>query len=300
MNIATKLLKPSELPSSNILTIYGRGGTGKTTFSSSAPKPMFYMDIKDRGTDSIRDVDGIDVLPIDDFDEIELSYWYLKKKHRKYRTIVWDTISQAQDLAAYKLYEKRGIKFDSGSIGKWGTLRRQDFGDIAGQMKKWIIAYKDLAIEHNMVLIFIAHDRIFNFDEENDVDEEITPEVGPRVMPSVAATLNGNSSVVVNTFIRRHTERRRVKNKIKANTELQYCMRVGPHEYYLTKMRKPKRVILPQVIIDPTYDTLMGVTTSWQGGQPPRRRSRSSKSTSPASRAARRSGDGSAPTSRTR
>jgi hypothetical protein len=45
--------------------LYGRSGTGKTTLSASWPKPILYLNIKDNGTDSISDVEDIDVVHID-------------------------------------------------------------------------------------------------------------------------------------------------------------------------------------------------------------------------------------------
>lgn len=56
---------------------YGRSGTGKTTAASTFPKPMLLLDAKDRGTDSISDVPGIDVLDVQTYDEFETAYWYL-------------------------------------------------------------------------------------------------------------------------------------------------------------------------------------------------------------------------------
>ena len=59
---------------------YGRSGTGKTTLAATYPKKILVMDFRDKGTDSIRDIDGIDILEIETWDDVEDTYWALKKE----------------------------------------------------------------------------------------------------------------------------------------------------------------------------------------------------------------------------
>ena len=84
----------------------------------------------------------------------------------------------------------------------------------------------------------------------------LTPEVGPRMMPSVASTLSGAVNVVGHTFIRETLIKSKEAGK-KAKREVEYCLRVGPHSYYTTKMRSPKACEVPDFIIDPDYKKIL-------------------------------------------
>ena len=47
------------------------------------------------------------------------------------------------------------------------------------------------------------------------------------------------------------------KGKMIKRTE--YRLRVGPHTYYTTKIRKPKTAPIPDYIIDPSYDKIIEI-----------------------------------------
>ena len=54
--------------------IYGRSGSGKTTLSSTFPKPLLLLDIRDKGTDSISDVKNVFVKEIEEVEDLEDVY----------------------------------------------------------------------------------------------------------------------------------------------------------------------------------------------------------------------------------
>jgi hypothetical protein len=118
--------------------LYGRSGTGKTTLAATFPKPILYLDVKDEGTDSIADVEGIMVKDIRTFEDFELVYWSLQKDASRFKTIVIDTVSQLQQIVvlehAASMKRKRGA--ENRQAGDWGTLTKRDWGDIAGLMKR--------------------------------------------------------------------------------------------------------------------------------------------------------------------
>lgn len=239
--------------------LYGRSGTGKTTLSATFPKPILYLNIRDNGTDSISDVDDVDVVDIDTSEELqEQILWCAKQAHKDklvYKTIVLDTMSQLQGILVEEMGEKKGLKKKGKKAGDFGTLTKQDWGSIAGDLKAVIMDIRNLPVE----AVFIAQERIFNMgDEEDDGLDQLEPEVGPKLMPSVKNDLNASVSVIANTFIRVHVRRiKDPKTKMKrTETEKQYCLRVGPNSVYTTKIRKPKGIEAPDYIIDPTFRKL--------------------------------------------
>ena len=235
-----------DIKSARSWAIYGRSGSGKTTFASTFPGPTLLLDIEDRGTDSIRDCAHIDVAKVEEWEDMEDIYDLVKGK-TKYKTVVFDTITQLQLIGANMvLAKKRKPMIES---LRWGSLTMQDYGNLAAAMKEMITRFRNLPLE----VVFLAQERT-SHDESTD-DSVITPEVGPALTPSIASHLNACVSIIASTYIKR---RRRKKGK---DTEIiaTHSMRIGPDPVYTTKVRKPKQIVLPDAIEDPTYQDVIDI-----------------------------------------
>lgn len=242
--------KVADIERHRSFVLYGRSGTGKTTLASTFPGPILLLDIRDEGTDSISDME-VDVKEIHEPDDIEEMYYNLKEEPGRYKTIVLDTVSQWQQMEIeYLAKEKR--KKSGARTGDWGTMTKRDWGDVAARMKEWLVNYRDLS-KLGMNIIFIAQDRAFNFDEDEGNDQQLIPEIGPQLMPSVVKTLNAAVSMIGNTFIRERVVRRSKERRI------EYCLRVGPNPVYITKVRKPRKIEAPSVISNPTYEDILEI-----------------------------------------
>ena len=73
---------------------YGRSGTGKTTIAGSFPKPALLLDFKDEGTDSVIATEDLQCRSLSSLEEWETMYWWLKANHKKFETVIIDTVSQ--------------------------------------------------------------------------------------------------------------------------------------------------------------------------------------------------------------
>lgn len=236
---------------------YGRSGTGKTTLAADWPTPILYIDVMDKGSRSIRDVKGIKRRRVASWEDFDETYWWLKENPGVYKTVIVDTLTQLQRIVVEELTDGRKLKKGQ-NPGDWGTLSQKDWGTIAATMKEGIINFRDL-VELGMDVIFIAQDRAFNIGEDEDDEESLAPEIGPALSPSVVKTLNASVDVIGNTFIR---ERIIPANKVKKTKEqvlIEYCLRLGPNSLYVTKVRKPKSIEAPAVIVDPDYDKIMAI-----------------------------------------
>lgn len=247
-------IKPvGEVKNSRSWAIYGRSGAGKTTFASTFPKPILFLDIKDRGTDSIADVPKVDVMAVETWDDIEDVYWYLKENPNKYKTVVFDTVSQLQQLCT--LHVLANNKKASSRAGDWGSMTRREWGDASAMMKEKITSFRDLPFD----TVFIAQEKT-SVEDDADTDETLlVPEVGPAVMKSVAGHLNASVSIIGHSFIRLHRTKREVRGKKVTKEETRFCLRIGPNPIYTTKIRKPKSVEPPAYIEDPTYDDVVDI-----------------------------------------
>lgn len=245
---------------------YGRSGTGKTTIAGTFPKPILFIDIGERGTDSIFDLPDVDSIQVTEWSELEEIYWALKDGS-KYKTVVVDAAHTMQNLA---LAEARAI---AGKKEKDQTSQR-DFGQASGLMNQWVYNYRDLR-DDDINVVFLAHDRLREIDTDDEDAGLIAPEMGPRLMPGVAGTLLGAVNVVGYTYIREEITKSKVAGQ-KPKREVQYCLRIGPHGIYATKIRSPKGHAVPEYIVDPTYGKLVDVIKG-NSGDAPRRTSRVTK-----------------------
>lgn len=236
------------------MCVYGRSGSGKTTFAASAPGPILYIDVRDEGTASISDVEDLDVLEVEEFADIEEAYWWIRKHPKKYKTVILDTVSQLQSMIVQQVAgnNKKGKK-----AGDWGSMTKKDWGDVAAVMKEWLGNYRDLT-SLGINVIFIAQDRTFNLsDEEEANDTLLAPEIGPALSPAVAKSLNASVSVLANTFVREQEKTKEVNGKKVKSKMIQYCLGVGPSPLYTRKLRKPKSVAVPDAIVDPSWDDVI-------------------------------------------
>lgn len=225
---------------------YGRAGSGKTTLAATFPKPLLILDIREKGTDSVSEVEGVDVIQVSSWDEFEEIYWYLVSPQNKYKTVVTDAISQLQDLAVEKALQEDGKTHDLISKRQWGVA--------AGKMKTWILNYRDL-VDHGINTVFLAHTRTSKVDEDGDEDE-LMPTIGPAVMPSVASVLTACVKLIGYTF-KRETIKKSPSGKM--NRRVDYCLMVGPHSVYDTKVRLNKGGYVPETLADPDYDVLISL-----------------------------------------
>lgn len=128
-----------------VLIVYGRGGTGKTTFAATAPKPIIFD--FENGTKYLGER-GLNA------DVIRMDHWFnaddkedLKKIAKEYDTIVIDPLGEAMD----KLIESNDIK---GQYRKTdGGLTMSGWGFVKKTMRTFIKWLRDTGKN----VIIVAH-----------------------------------------------------------------------------------------------------------------------------------------------
>jgi phage nucleotide-binding protein len=242
-DIAKKIQKVTSMELIIAALFYGRSGSGKTTLAASFPGPKLLLDFREKGTDSVSDDEDLDVLPIETWEDVEPAYWHIKNSG-KYKTIIIDQVSSMQDMCREFMMEKEEKE----------QMSLRLFGMVSGEMKTWLINYRDL-IDDGINVIFLAHDRTRNV-EEDDEEDQLDPNIGPQLMPSIAGTLMGAVKVIGNTYIRERFGARDPETK-KRPRFVEYCLRVGPHSVYSTKLRTPKGNEVPSFIVNPDYEKIL-------------------------------------------
>ena len=253
-SILDKIQPVSELADNLTMLVYGRSGTGKTHFGSTFPRPCLFIDVNEKGLDTIAQEQGIDVARVTDWQDLDELLWALKDG-MEYESIVIDQVTNLQDLGMYEVLRKQRKSRDE-------TFSQRNWGQLSGMLKQFISDFRDLADKYNLLLI--AHERIDEPGDE-DAEERIEPNIGARVMPSVGTFLDGAVDAIGCTFIK---ERWETEDREEVRY-VDYCMRIGPHAYYATKIRRPVSAgPIPELIVNPTYQKIKDLTT---GAKPKRK-----------------------------
>lgn len=236
-----------DMDTPTIITLYGRPGTGKTTISCTLPKPLLLIDVKDKGTDSGKREDlepgDITVFELESFDEIYDIYDYLEENPDRFKSVVIDHMTALQDFCYEKVMDEEGKS--KMSQGMYGTA--------GGYLKEVINLYKGLT-DLGITPCFNCQDRMESGDGEGE--DQLLPEVGPGLMPSVARTLCAASRVIGHTYQFENVEK---LEGAKVRRNIEFRLRLGPNPYYITKVTRPFGTPCPQFLVDATYQDIMKV-----------------------------------------
>lgn len=246
------------------MSLYGNGKTGKTRFLSTFPKPLLIVGAED-GTKSIKNREGVDFIKIilkggaeDKQGDTEgcvylddLSDLIEEIRDSEYASVGVDTASALQELVMANILGLAELP----AQGSWGMASRDQWGQGSLKMKTVLREFLKLPCH----VVIIAHERNFGDESESDL---IAPTVGSALSPSVAAWLNGAVDYICQTCkVRRKKEvktkiGKEVKTRIVDTDQIDYCLRVGPHMVYQTGFRVDEDVVLPDLIVDPTYEKI--------------------------------------------
>lgn len=240
---------------------YGRSGSGKTTFAASIVNLPDYkedrdrvllLDMREEGTDSVYDIENIDVINIEGWGDFEGAYWYLKDGRHPYKAAIVDTVTQLQFLAMTEA-KKRAGKSPNAAMNKlsWGFL--------SSMLGPKLLDFRDLDIH----TCFLAQDRREISEQGDDDAEDLLPEMGPAVMPSISKSLTAMVKVIGQTFIQQQPKK--TKKGMQYVTE--FRMRLGPHPFYLTKLRTPRKNIVPKSISNPTFTKIVKIMRGEYGSK---------------------------------
>ena len=133
-------------------------------------------------------------------------------------------------------------------------MTQQKWGTVTGTISALLANFRDLP---GVNVVFLAQDRMTNLAGDNDDEDALIPEIGPAASPSIVKAITADASFVGYTYIRERQERIKQGARIKRQRVTEYCLRTGPSSVFITKTRKPKGVIVPDTIVDPTYDSIV-------------------------------------------
>lgn len=245
--------------------LYGRSGTGKTTFWATFPAPILVLicsgGVKPgelRSIDTPENRKRIKKLVLQSSADVTE---VVETVAPDFATVVLDHTTGFADLVLSEIIGRRLPAQNS-----WGLVSQQQYGQLGLQCKETFRSL--LSLSSNVV--FVAQERSFGGKEEGMDPELVRPTIGAALTPTLTGWLNPACDYVVQTFIRPRSETKVMKMNApggktkdvstKVRLEgVEYCLRTGPHDVYHTKFRTPRGRELPDAIVDPSYDKLVEV-----------------------------------------
>lgn len=232
------------------IAVFGRSGTGKTTFASTFPKPSLIAVCSGAGeTRSLGNMPNVDAVKVEEADEInELMRHYISSG--KYKTFILDHASGFQDLVLKKVL---GLEQTPVQLS-WGIAKQEQWGYVAAGVKEYL--RNMLALPGDTVIL--CQEKTSN---ENSDSEILLPSVNCALTPSVTGWLGPAVDYLAHTFLRMGTEKRTVTvagvtSEMAVPTgKAEFCLRIGPHPIYATKFRAPRGREIPDVLVNPTYSS---------------------------------------------
>lgn len=210
-----------------VMLVYGQGGVGKTTFTSTAPKPLL-ADVENGskyfGLRGIK----MDVALIETWNDIE--QFYLHVKNSDYETIVVDPIGELMEklkVHIQKTKEKKWVQYD-------GSLSMAGWGEMKERMRNFVKSIRDLG-KH---VILVAH------VEEKDDEGKLIKR--PKIMTKISEELIAMVDIV--GFM--ETVRQPAENGEMTDKRI---IRVQPSEKYESKDRTGQL----GGIIEPDFDKIV-------------------------------------------
>jgi hypothetical protein len=227
----------SEFEQSNLWVIYGKSTSGKTTVAGSFPKPILYLKIGDDGSNSIADVEGVDVIEVSGIEHLKRLF-IEAQKDKQYKTILADTFSMlVQEWT------------DENAIQKKKRMTQQLWGDLAVDTNELVKLAKMLA--KKKIVVLTLHEIGDSFE---GMEDEIAPDIRPNLSKASRTYIEGMANYGIHTTVLlKDMEDSDGTIKQKAV----YACHLGPNPYYWVKTQKPKGIKLPELVINPTYNKIM-------------------------------------------
>jgi phage nucleotide-binding protein len=244
--VQKRIIPVSEAEPHLKVLLYGRNGQGKTRIACTAPTPVLVLDINEKGTKSVRDYKGVDVLPVNAWEDVTYAYWMLRAGNHKYKSVVLDTMTALQSLCIRDVVIKEAEDRDPNRDPK--TMSMREWGKMAEFLKPLILNFRNL----DMNVVFTA--QIRNGKDRNDEEAEDlwVPDMSPNPRSQLTAAVDIIGYVHQKEV---RTVNKRTQKEVKSH---EHRMLVGPHENYVTKDRTGQ---LGQIVRNPQLAEIAAMTT---------------------------------------
>lgn len=230
-----------ELGQRSLWVPWGKSGTGKTRFLSTLPKPMLYLCIGDDGSNTIANMDGIRAIRVETLEQLkEIGKELLSDK--KFTSVAVDTFSMITN-----------VWIDQNIVQKKKKMTQQAWGDLKVETEELIKIFHKVAATH--IVALTCHE---SNDTIEGMEDEIIPDFRPNTTKGARTYLEG----MANYGIHMTKMKRTITTKSGEEKEVvKYVAHLGVNPYYWTKLQVDPEIKIPEYVVNPTYDKIMGIIT---------------------------------------
>lgn len=228
----------------SLWVVYGKSGSGKTSFLSTFPKPLLYCQFGDDGSNSMpTDMPDVGFVTLSTFQDI-LDVASELESDKRYKSVAIDTFS---------LCVNEWIEANITQKNK--KMTQQVWGDIKTDVEHLIRSLQKLSLRRHIILT--CH-------EVTDVIEDMETAISPDIRPSLNRGSRTYLESMANYGVHMVVVEKEVDKKDGTTaTVYRHTAQIMPNPYYWTKVQKPPGLKLPESIYSPTFDKIQGYL---QGG----------------------------------
>jgi hypothetical protein len=252
-----------DLPDTMRMVLYGDSGTGKTTLWATFPGPILALVCSGGNKPGeLRSIDTPEyrkkIMPRIITSTDQLADELVKSKERGYQTLVLDHVTSLLNIL---IKEHLGLS-EIPATKKWGMAQQRDWSSINDHC----IDLLRLQFNQNGNIVVVGQEGVFKAKEEGLSNDIVKPAVGIAVTPGIGKWLNPSADFIVQTYKRpRMTQVTADVAGVQQVNEVRgrgvdYCLRTGPHDIFMTKFRVPKGCPLSECLVDPTYSMILAVS----------------------------------------
>lgn len=218
---ARELIKPASDVSDFLkLCVYGRNGTGKTTFIGSSDLKTLIIDCNEKGTLSVRRRPNVDVFKLEQWEQLDWIYWFLRTKNNGYEVVGIDTITGLAVMCMkWVLKEDVARDFSRDPL----MPDKRSWGKLGEAMKDAISRFRNLEAH----VIFTAQEKTSTIEEDESGGTLL--ETHPELSPAPRSTLLGAVDIAGRLYTR--------EVEVRGKKQIERRMLVGPHPRYVSKDR---------------------------------------------------------------
>lgn len=237
------------------ICIYGKSGSGKTRMlgTFSVLGKLLHIVCSSNKMNEARSIKGYKNVEVVDLQEPEeLPELIDYARDNDFASVGLDHVTDFCGLVLSRLVGVERMPEQS----SWGLASQQQYAQMGFQVKEYLRGLLDL--ECNVILT--GQERVYNTTE--DGGDVVMPFVSVAATPSIAGWITPACDYVCQTFKRKQyvTKTKKIGGKTKTTRtdtgKVEYCLRTGPDETYMTKFRVPPGTELPDVVADPSYEKI--------------------------------------------
>ena len=155
---------------------------------------------------------------------------------KRYATIIVDTFS---------LFVNDWINENVASKGKKMTL--QNWGELKTETEE-LVKYAHI-LAGTKIVVLICHE---NQNVIEGVEDEVLPEIRPSVSKGAMNFLEGMANFGIHCTVLSKTIIKDGKEKVLTK----HVAHIGPNPYYWVKTQKSAKVVLPDIVPNPSYEKI--------------------------------------------